>query len=132
PNIGSMISSQKDMVGRWSLILQHAPSKVTEDEMEMFRKINKALVVTASDRNIVIHGQIMIQQDTNLAYAKITRGANAGKFHFISADIVKLIRNNIIYLCYSAGHVGNKYGWLKTYPAGPIITDWVKPVEGFQ
>ena len=48
--IGSLISSPKDMAGRWSLILNNAEGVLTNDEMTLLRKVNKSLVVVAHDR----------------------------------------------------------------------------------
>lgn len=129
PVVGSIISSQKEMAGRWSLIVNHASGRLTPPECKFCRLINKELAAVATDRNIVVHGRIFVEQVTNNVYASITRGANAGKWYPLTKEAVDLIIHNIAYLAEAAKLIAGKYKWLEEEPDGPRVSDWPKRIE---
>jgi translation elongation factor EF-Ts len=129
--IGSMITANKDMQGRWSLIVNHAEPHVTASEMAMLRKINSSLAIVANDRNIIVHGQIMTKNPSGQSYAILSRGASAGKWHPLTSEGVKVVMTNIVKLSYAARDIGNAHLWLEEKPTEKIVSDWPKPLEGF-
>lgn len=131
PKVGSLITAEKDIRKRWSIIINHAEGVVTKAELERLRDINKALEQVASDRNVIVHGQILHKFKTKENFAVITRGANAGKFHPMSAQAVQVVINNIQFLAEAAKKIANAHLWLEDEPKeGEIVKDWPKPIEG--
>ena len=131
PEIGGIICQYKDMPGRWSLIVNHSESVVSADEFQILKSVNKKLLSVSNDRNVVIHGQILIGSDDQLPYAVITRGVNSGKLHLLSIEAVTTIIGNIVTLEQAARRIANNHRWLETIPSGPIISDWPKPISKF-
>jgi hypothetical protein len=56
--LGAIITWRLDLRLRWQLILEHAPKKHQQADIDMLRQINKDLVIVTRDRNIVVHGII--------------------------------------------------------------------------
>ena len=128
PKIGSMISSTKDLVGRWSLIINHAESIVTSEEYKTLKEINKKLAVVASDRNIIIHGQILFYPENQSSFAIITRGASAGKLHPISQEAVMIVTLNVASLSKLVREICMVHNWLPEEPNGVKVQNWPTPI----
>lgn len=131
PKVGAIISEYKDLQGRWKVILSHAEPVVSSDEFATFKRISSALVDVARDRNIIVHGQLLLMPPDPQVYAVITRGASAGKRHPVNKHAVDTVLNNIQKLAAAAFQIAQAHNW-PSPPAPPmVVTDWAKPIAGF-
>ena len=130
--IGSIISSPKDLTARWDLISKNAEHVVAPADLERVKKINKQLVAVTVDRNIAVHGTILVWPEPRKHYAIVTRGIHAGKLNEIDVDRMQVIIKNIKILSVEATKLCTKYKWMnEAPPSDPFNLDWAKPIEGF-
>ena len=134
PTVGAIISANKDMTGRWALIVNYSESLVEPDDLKMFRRIKKEVLTIATDRNIAVHGAILVQGygKTEKCFAVVTRGLHAEKLNEINVTRMQTILKNIQIVSIEARKLAEKYHWsIDTPPKEPINLDWAKPIEGF-
>ena len=129
--IGSMLTSSKDLGGRWNLIVNNAEPFVDEIEFSFFQKINTLIATVAIDRNIAVHGQILIHRDTREAFAVVTRGKYADKLNCIDLKKIQTVTVNIQLLSQVAESIARSHRWMVKEPDGEVNEDWAKPIEGF-
>jgi hypothetical protein len=114
--LGPVISWKQDLKGRWQLIIEHAWKRHNELAVAELRSINKDIITTSIDRNIVVHGLVhaKLSIPNNLARGAtisggtvpiypmtappcwtIFKGEGKGKSFPISTEAVTIIIDNI-------------------------------------
>lgn len=147
-NLGPLISWKQDLRGRWTIIMEYAPRKHDELEILELRTINKDIIVTMRDRNIIVHGlvhaEMMIPNGTPRGSRipggptpvypittkpcwTIFKGEDKGKRFPISTDAVKIVSNNIKKIVSRVEIFNSRHNYHESSIPSPIIDEsWPK------
>jgi hypothetical protein len=147
---GEIVTARLDLRGLWQLILDHAPKKLDQKDVQELKSINEDLVMVTRDRNIIVHGRIhaVMRLDSRLPHYEIVgpagadydfsrvpcwtilKGAEAKKNFPVSTKAVEIVRVNILKLAERVQEFNKRFGHFQgTKPGAQIEIDWPKLLE---
>ena len=146
PEAGRKLTWELDMKRRWALVTKHAAKKHSLPDIEMLKQYNKDAATIAQDRNIIVHGLMHAAAISRIPgktadlsteeveYVRVPcwtvfRGGDAGKNYPVSANAVKLVRENIQRLGKKVTEFNFRFNYLGTSDHNKEIEEgWPAPI----
>ncbi|MBZ0163116.1 MAG: hypothetical protein K8H74_10430 [Notoacmeibacter sp.] len=126
----SILSEKMEMRSKWENIFKLAKDKLSASDLAELKTIKKLIETVASDRNIIIHGEVSadIAAFPAQAFWTIWKGANAGKRFPISTEAARIVCENVQYVANSVVDLNKKLGFGTRKTHGEVVKDWPIPL----
>ena len=138
---GPNLSWRKNLSDRWKLILERAPEKHNENDLQTLRTLKNRIVVLVRDRNIIVHGLVhgkiripdVASESPTMEHVPawtVFRGPDAGKNFPISEGAVRIVYDNILKVSAEIQAFNKRHGYADHTQQGDEIEDnWPLPFK---